>query len=170
LEDNNNNNNKKAAKKTKRRNTKMPRQQERQGGSENSLSLSLSLGNPTLRKNSTARRIRKKASGHPQTSNKTHMQRMQHPFGKYNKQWLVLAIAARSWTSRQQQPRRAPNPNAPSPSTLLHLGFALHPNQQVSSEGKVFTTCPKPRVLHIFSVAYQQGLFMGEFFFHRPET
>jgi hypothetical protein len=65
-----------------------------------SLSLSLSLGNPTLRKNSTARRIRKKASGHPETSNKTHMQRMQHPFGKYNKQWLVLAIPARSWTSR----------------------------------------------------------------------
>lgn len=100
----------------------MPRQQERQGGSEKTLSLS--LGNPTLRKNSTARRIRKKASGHPETSNKTHMQRMQHPFGKYNKQWLVLAIAARSWTSRQQQQqtRRAPNPNAPSPSSLLHLG------------------------------------------------
>jgi hypothetical protein len=50
---------KKAANKTKRRNTKMPRQQERQGGSEKTLSLS--LGNPTLRKNSTARRIRKKA-------------------------------------------------------------------------------------------------------------
>jgi hypothetical protein len=48
----------------------------------------------------------------------------------------VLAIAARSWTSRQQQPRRAPNPNAPSPSSLLHLGSRFTPINRSLQRGK----------------------------------